>query len=64
VSNPSRSLTKNRKNHEKPKFKSGGGSPGRIRTSDQPVNSQVIARCMAFHTGASDCMKRQLFLHN
>ena len=28
------------------------GSPGRIRTSDQPVNSRLGIRFMALHTGA------------
>jgi hypothetical protein len=40
VSNLTRGLTKNAKSYEKSKVESEVGSPGRIRTSDQPVNSQ------------------------
>jgi hypothetical protein len=32
-------LTESGKNYEKSKFEFESGSPGRIRTSDQPVNS-------------------------
>ena len=39
MSNLTRGLTKNAKNYEKSKVESEDGSPGRIRTSDQPVNS-------------------------
>jgi hypothetical protein len=33
-------LTKSAKSHDKSKGEFGVGSPGRIRTSDQPVNSR------------------------
>jgi hypothetical protein len=34
-------LSIRRKSLAIPRIKLGGGSPGRIRTSDQPVNSQI-----------------------
>jgi hypothetical protein len=35
---------KNAKNHEKTTHEFNDGSPGRIRTSDQPVNSRLLYR--------------------
>ena len=32
-----------------------GGSPGRIRTSDQPVNRKRDRSCIGSHTGSSPC---------
>jgi integrase len=41
---PAAGFDKKREKHEQSKPQSDGGSPGRIRTSDQPVNSRLLYR--------------------
>jgi len=62
VSNQSQGLTISGKNHEKTKIEFSDGSPGRIRTSDQPVNRGLRRGNISQQTGSSDARKGHLSL--